>query len=214
MNRKVLCGLVLLLAASPAMAAAQTAVGLRAGVRWADLDSPQDTEAVRTLVAGGYFALGVSERLALQLEAVYGERGAANVRIGDGVLDAGADPVQLTMRYVDVPLLLRAGFPGERFLPSFFVGPYAGFLLACEIGDDDGRHDCDAEDQPARFDRRSTDFGILVGGALDAAIGTSTVFLDVRYALGLNTIASGANALDARHRGLEVTAGFAFPLGR
>ncbi len=211
-------GVGLALFLTPALATAQTAVGVRAGLRSAQLESAQSTNGVQHLVVGGYFGVGLSDRLALQVEVAYGARGADGLGIGSNDLDPAADPVGLRMTYLDVPLLLRAGFPGERFLPSFFVGPYAGFLLGCELDRDGIAWPCDAEPDEAngtpRFNPRSTDFGILAGLGLDMALGQNSVFVDLRYNVGLLSIMTGSDGGDARHTGLELTAGFAFPLGR
>lgn len=206
--------LALTLALAPAAVEAQTAAGLRGGLRMADLDTGQNAEGFTTFVVGGYFGLGLSDRLALQLELAYGKRGADAVGIGDGSLDPAAPPSAVSMQYLDVPLLLRTGFPGERFLPSLFIGPYASFLLGCELTPEGGTtRDCDSEGESPRFSPRSTDFGMVAGAGLDMAIDESTVFVDLRYTLGLLGIES-EDSTDARHNGLEITAGFAFPLGR
>ena len=199
----------------PLTAEAQTAAGFRGGLRMSGLDSGQETEGVNGFVVGGYFGVGLSDRVALQLELAYGERGAEDVRIGDNALDAEAQPSDLSMRYLDIPVLLRTGFPGERFMPSFFVGPYAGFLLGCEITPEGGEtRDCAEEGATERFSPRSTEFGMVAGAGLDMAMGESTIFLDARYTLGLLSIQSGEGGMDARHDGLELSGGFAFPLGR
>lgn len=203
------------LAAAPAMASAQSAVGLRAGARWSQLETSQEAGSLTSLVLGGYFGFGISDRLAVQLEAVYGSRGAGELGVGTDALDPQATPAQVDMTYLEVPVLLRAGFPGERFLPSFFLGPYAGFLLDCDLSvEGEETRACDEEGATQRFSPRGTDFGILVGGALDMAVGESTVFVDVRYTLGLLSLESGDEAFDARHGGLAVSGGFAVPLGR
>ncbi|NIQ60249.1 MAG: hypothetical protein GWN71_45115, partial [Gammaproteobacteria bacterium] len=71
-----------------APAAAQSATGLRAGARWSQLDGGGNVEGTVTgLVVGGYFGFGLSDRLALQLEAVYGGRGADAVTFGTEIAD-------------------------------------------------------------------------------------------------------------------------------
>ena len=199
----------------PAVAEAQTAAGFRGGLRMSGLDTGQETEGVNGFVVGGYFGVGLSDRVALQLELAYGERGADGVRIGADELNPDAPPSNLSMRYLDIPVLLRTGFPGERFMPSFFVGPYAGFLLGCEITPQSGEtRDCDQEGATERFSPRSTEFGMVAGAGLDMAMGESTIFAELRYTLGLLSVQSGESGIDARHNGLEISGGFAFPLGR
>lgn len=206
-------GLVLVLA-TPVVAVAQSAVGVRAGMRWSELESSQDAGSISSVVVGGYFGFGISNRLALQIEVVHGARGAEQIRVGANTLDTNATAAELHMSYIDVPLLLRAGFPGERFLPSFFLGPYVGFLLNCELRPVDGESQaCDDDGAAQRFTPRATDYGIVVGGGLDMAMGESTIFLDGRYTMGLMSIQSG-DGFDARHGGLALTAGVAVPLGR
>lgn len=199
----------------PSLAAAQSAIGVRGGMRWSDLEAGRDGGSMSSLVLGAYYGFGISDRLALQIEAVYGSRGGDALRLGDATLDAEADPVSVDMTYVEIPLLLRAGFPGERLLPSVFAGPYVGFLLDCEVvpADGDGRA-CDEEGAAQRFNPRSTEFGLAVGAALDVLMGESTVYVDGRYTLGLRPIQSGDEAFDARHTGLALTAGVAVPVGR
>lgn len=201
--------------AAPAATSAQSAFGVRAGLRSSELETSQDAGSIRSLVVGGYYGFGISSRLAIQFEAVYGARGAERLRVGTNALDPDAEPAMLDMSYVEVPVLLRTGYPGERFLPSFFFGPYAGFLLNCELEMADGEsRSCDAGETAPRFAPRSTDFGLVLGGALDMALGESTVFVDARFTVGLLSIERGSDAFDARHSGLALSAGFAVPVGR
>ncbi len=199
---------------TPAMVSAQSAVGVRAGMRWSDLDTSQDAATISGLVIGGYYGFGLSDRLAVQFEAVYGTRGAEALRLGAGQLDPEADPVTVEMSYMEVPVLLRAGFPGDRFLPSVFAGPYVGFLLDCQIepAGGDGRACDDSAEQG--FNSRSTEYGMVIGAALDLLMGESTIYLDARYTLGLRSIQAGEQGLDARHTGLAISGGVAVPLGR
>ncbi len=213
-------GALMLLTVAVAPLSAQAAVGVRAGVRRAGLEAAGSTGSLAGVVVGGYFGVGLSDHVALQLEAVYGTRGSTSVHLGTGQLDPAASASELRMRYLDVPVLLRTGFPGRRLMPSFFAGPYAGFLLGCEITPATGSaRNCSAgapgsDGGGATFSPRATDFGMVVGGALDVLMGENSVYLDARYTLGILSIQSGDNPMDARHNGLEISAGFAFPLGR
>lgn len=196
-------------------AAAQAAVGIKAGANLAGLSGGDGTETVTGLAAGAYLGFGLGDRLALQIELGYGVRGGGDVAIGANALDDAASPSDLRLSYVEVPLLLRAGYPGERLLPSLFLGPYAAFLTSCRLTLEDGSEGaCDDEDRSAWFEPRGTDYGMVVGGGLDLAMGESTVFVDVRYALGLLSIQGGSNGMDLRNAGLTITGGFAIPLGR
>lgn len=207
------CFLALLLV--PAAADAQAAVGLRAGARNAGLAAGRSTGTLTAPVVGGYLGIGLSDRLALQVEGVYGVRGADGLGLGNDALDATAPPVLLEMRHLDVPVLLRAGFPTRRFLVSFFAGPYAAFLIACEVTPEGGpTTSCDDDGAAQRFEPRATDFGFVAGAGLDLALGRTTVFVDARYTVGLQSIQAGDDPFDARHDGVAITGGLAMPLGR
>lgn len=203
------------LAVSAAGAGAQAAVGVKAGANLTSLSGVRDTESIVGITAGGYMGFGIGDRVALQLEANYGVRGADGLALGAGELADDAPPSDLRLAAIEVPILLRAGFPGERLLPSVFLGPYVSFLLSCRLTPDGGSAgDCDDEGRDAWLTPRSTGYGLVAGGGLDLALGESTIFVDARYVLGLVSIESGDDPIEAFNSGLSITGGFAFPLGR
>lgn len=198
----------------PATAYAQMAVGIKGGVRWAGLRGDHDVESGTGIVAGGYVGFGVADQLALQFEVDYGVRSFSGLGVGANVLSSSAPPAEIRMRYLEVPLLLRVGFPQERVLPSVFAGPFVGFLLGCDLRPEGGEsRACDDSERTEWFEPRSTDAGIIIGGALDLSLGNGSFFVDVRYGLGLLSI-HAADAVTANHGGLDFTGGFAFPIGR
>lgn len=210
----IVAAITMVAVGAPAALEAQMAVGIRGGIRWASLRGEQETDGGTGLLVGGYVGFGLADQLAVQLEVNYGARSVSGLRVGANALDATAPPSDLQMRYLEVPILLRVGFPGERLLPSFFAGPYVGFLLSCDLQPDeaDGRS-CDESTQPEWFNPRSTDVGMVFGAGLDLALGAGSVFLDARYGVGLLSIHSG-DAFSTQHAGLDLTGGFAFPIGR
>lgn len=214
MHKSIVPGVLAVLLLVPVTGTAQVATGLRAGYRSAGLTTSQGTGTLEEPVFGGYLGFGVSDRLALQLEVVYGTRGASGLGLGDGVLSDTAGDVTVAMQYVEVPMLLRVGIPGDRFLISFFSGPYAGFNTSCDVRSGGGATTCADTAAAQRFEPRATDFGLVAGGGLDVAFGESTFFIDARYSLGLLSIQGGSEPFDARHYGAGVTAGFAVPLGQ
>ncbi len=198
----------------PGAAAAQAAAGLRAGARTSQLETSGESGSLSSFIVAAYFGIGISNRLALQIEGIYGSRGADALRVGQGVLADTAGPARVEMSYTDIPILLRTAFPAGRFLPSFYVGPYVGILMGCDLTPEgESPRDCDTADVAQRFRPRATDFGLTMGGSLDYLLGETTVFIDARYSLGLLSIQTGDDAFDARHTGLSISGGFAFPLG-
>lgn len=215
MSRSTTAVLVVAAVLGAADASAQAAIGVKAGANLASLAGAQESESFTGLTAGAYLGFGVGDRLALQIEALYGVRGGGDVRIGANALADTAAPSDVRLTYVEIPLLLRAGYPGERLLGSLFLGPYAGFLVSCALTLDDGTEgECDDASRAAWFSPRSSEYGLMAGGGLDWAIGESTIFLDVRYALGLVSIQGGDDPMDLRNQGLTIAGGFAIPLGR
>jgi hypothetical protein len=205
---------VAILLAAPMGMSAQTAAGFRAGVRNADLQTGQGVSPLTEPVYGAYIGFGLSDRLALQLETVYGVRGAAGLGLGTDALDPSAPGAEVQMEYVEAPILLRAGFPGRRLLASVFAGPYVSVLIGCDVTVAGTTTACDDDTATRRFDPRTTDFGLVAGAGLDMAVGRSTLFVDARYTLGTGSIQAGSDGFDARHNGVAITAGFALPLGR
>lgn len=210
----IMAAITMIAVGAPAALEAQMAVGIRGGIRWASLRGEQETDGGTGLLVGGYAGFGLADQLAIQLEVNYAARSVSGLRVGKDELDASADPSDLQMRYLEVPILLRVGFPGERLLPSFFAGPYAGFLLSCDLEPDEAAgRSCDESSQDQWFNPRSTDVGMVFGAGLDLALGAGSVFLDARYGVGLLSIHSG-DAFSTQHAGLDFTGGFAFPIGR
>lgn len=199
----------------PGVGEGQAAAGFRAGVRSGTLETTQGVNAVSKPVYGAYLGFGLTDNLAFQMEAVYGTRGASGLGLGTDVLDPAATPVELAMGYLEVPLMLRLGFPAGWLLPSVFAGPYAGFVVSCDVSPDGGsRTSCDDETATQRFAPRGADVGVVAGAGLDISLGRATLFVDARYSLGLLSIQEGGDAFDARHSGIAVAGGFAVPLGR
>lgn len=214
MHRMILGGVVTALLAAHAPVSAQAAAGFRAGIRTSALETGQGTSAVAEPVYGVYMGFGLSDRLAFQTELIYGVRGAGELALGTDALDETAGAIRLDMQYLEVPMLLRAGFPAGRVLASVFAGPYAAFLLSCEVTSGDAAGACDDEAATQRFTPRTTDFGFVAGAGLDLALGETTLFVDARYSRGILSIQSADSPFDARHAGTDITVGLAVPLGR
>ncbi|MDE0132202.1 MAG: hypothetical protein OXQ32_08085 [bacterium] len=132
-------------------AAAQTTVGIRAGVgsawlavpRFRSAPCPPEThcppaapEAVRGLIFGGDLDIPVSDSsgvFGLRIGTAYAEKGGAGFRY-----DANGETRQrggtLSTSYLQFSMLLRARTSGS-LAPIILVGPWVASLLSCEKSD-------------------------------------------------------------------------------
>lgn len=203
-----------LIAGAPVAATAQSAFGFKAGVNRTGLTGPDAGAATAQdrFVGGIFFGSGISDHLAIQLELLYSRQGVGNfVNPADST---GAGPVTLSMAYVELPVLLRAGFPTRNVLFSVYAGPIISFRNSCEIQSGDTTMKCQDAGTPQGFHPRATDVDAAAGAAIDISLGGSTFFIDGRYAAGLSSIEAGSMGMKARRTAASLMAGFAFPIGR
>jgi len=205
---------VTLVVGAPCAATAQSAFGFKAGVNrtgltGADAGSPT---ARNRFVGGVFFGSAVSDHLALQVELLYSRMGVGNFV---NPADTSGAPVNLSMSYVQLPILLRAGFPTQSVLFSVYVGPVLSYRNNCQIESAGGATAaCRAAGTPQGFFPRATDVDAAAGAGIDFALGESTFFIDARYTVGLLSIEAGTDGMDTKHAVTSLMAGLAFPLGR
>jgi opacity protein-like surface antigen len=200
-------GLALVAAAAiglPSQLGAQTVIGAKAGINLAnvsfsygDLSASADS---RTGFVGGAFAqFGLGSPLFIQPEVLYSSKGSK-------ASDDFGESFELSLDYLEIPILLGAAFPIENsaLKPMIFAGPSVGFLLSC---DSDGL-DCKDE-------TKSVDFGLAFGGGIQYALENLSLFLDGRYNLSLTNADDTEDSLDisAKNRAWQFMAGVGFPVG-
>ncbi|RYF80327.1 MAG: PorT family protein, partial [Chitinophagaceae bacterium] len=86
------------------------------------------SEGITSFHLGPYAKLGITDAVAIQLEALYSRRGANFEFEG---LD---EKSEIRLDYIDVPLLFVYNIVGENTW-SFMVGPQASLLLTVKDGD-------------------------------------------------------------------------------
>lgn len=215
MRRLVVIALgMMLLAGAPHTATAQSAFGFKAGVNRTTLtgtDAGAPT-ARDGFIGGAFFGSAISNHLALQLEVLYTKESMTDfVNPAD---TTGASPVTLSMTYVQLPILLRAGFPTRTVLFSVYAGPVLSFRHGCEIQSGGTALKCRDAGTPQGFFPRATDLDAAAGAGIDFSLGGSTFFIDGRYSVGLLSIQAGSAGLKARRTTTSLMAGIAFPIGR
>ena len=200
--------LSLLLAAVPCASAQERQLGARVGAALSTLehDTTGEGEYSRRFggVGGGFIVLPLANAIALQLEALYVQKG--------GKFDLPGIPETSTiiLDYVEFPLLLRIGpsraGPGGVYL---LTGMSAGLramarrqFSATGRGITSGRS-FDIRDEIAPFEASA-----IVGGGFDLH---RHVVIDARYAWGLTPVnRDQTGGFKVRTRVLSVTAGLRF----
>ena len=141
--------------------------------------------------------------LAIQPELAFNQRGYRLKTEALGI----TTKYKTTINYLELPILVKAGFGGEAYRVNFFGGPSVGFLTAgkirTKVGDVASTNKIDFSSSSLnRFD-----FGAVFGTELHKKLGNGSVFLDVRYLLGLADFNSNESTT-FHNRGLGVAVGF------
>ncbi|MDT8370353.1 MAG: porin family protein [Longimicrobiales bacterium] len=200
--KKLFVSSLALLLAMAAPASAQRVIGFHGGLNISDLgaDANASTETGANIGASILFPL--SGRLGLHLEASYSEKGAE--------ADGGSDQGEISLDYLEFPVLLRYGFPTPGNIGFHVYGGGAlSFELDCELSGG-GISDVDCKD--VGFDTNTTDFGLMAGAGLDYGVGAGIdLVLDAFYNYGLRDIDDSTND-DVKNRTFTIRAGVAVPL--
>jgi len=189
--------------AQPATASAQTGyIGVKAGFVSSDVSSDPATSgeelgdtSSRNGFAGGVVAgLRISPKFSVSAEGLYSQKGFKLTEDGDD----GAFKFDV----IEIPVLanLHLGSEEARFSPRLYAGPWMSFEASCEVEVGPLEADCDDLDEGA--ERKTTDYGLIGGVALDILEGLRN--LDASPDVG---------NLNVRTRGFTVSAGVGIPLG-
>ncbi|MCI0693059.1 PorT family protein [candidate division KSB1 bacterium] len=218
----VLVALLALFIALPA--GAQVKLGVIGGVNFANLSGEEvdgtkiDFSSRTVLGVGGVLDVGLNENVALRFEPMYLQKGA---ELTETDPDLGTATFAFKAAYLEVPVLLKIALGTSTTRPYLMAGPTIGFNLSSKL-------ELSALGISAEIDAKeitkSTDFGLAFGAGVSFPAGTSSIFVEGRYTLGLTDIAE-AGALefmgdeivsgdaDVKTRGFQIMGGIAFPLG-
>ena len=198
----------------PALAAGPVTFGLKAGIAVADV-TPRDIGGVAELErklgpGGGAFATWeLSDRFSLGGEILYVSKGLSYGET-DATDDTGTNIGTLeTLRvidYVEIPLLLRAGWPaGGSVRPALVLGPAIAFKVR------ERQTTTGVLTESFKTDGfASTDVGLATGAEVRFRTGPGWSLIEARYTLGLVNVADDFSGREAKNRALTVMAGYAF----
>jgi hypothetical protein len=192
-------------AVSPAKAA-PIEVGFRAGFNLATLEGDEadlfeeafgtELESRNALHAGGWVAWRLAPSFALQIEAVYAQKGAH----GDVVLYVPG-PVELevtyALSYLEVPVLARLELGTSHVRPRLLLGTALGVPIGGEV-----RVEALGEEESEDLDDLLVDWSLIVGAGFGVPIGTATMVFDVRFQPSITEVAEDS---DTRNRVLSMS---------
>jgi hypothetical protein len=209
---------------------AQLTVGFRAGVNISDYKfsfgsstgiSDPNTTKIPLLNLGIPFEISLSKLFAVQAELNFIQKGfkVHNEFVLQTTSSVGDN--QLTVNWIELPVLakLKFGDPSD-ISGGIFFGPSVGFGIrgntkTTTTVTQAGKSTTTTDDKSLNFkdDKHSQfDFGLNFGGDVQY----KSVFLDLRYQLGLTnmiTDAPAASDISAKTRGISITLGYRMPFG-
>jgi outer membrane protein with beta-barrel domain len=200
-----LAALVLVGASDPA--AAQFTLGARVAFTSSDVSSdpaPINDVTRHNSFGGGAFLRIGNGALSLQPEVLMMTKGVEALNTGSGSRDLSID-------YVEVPLLLRYRAFGGPYAPYLMVGPSLGYDLKCEVTNGaTGPDGADCDDQG--IERAKLDIGAAAAVGLEFKFGFAALLLEGRYTHGFTDILD-PDADTVKNRSFAGFVGFAVPLG-
>ena len=158
-------------------------LGVKVGLNLANVSVDPDPEgfsfdAVTKFGVGGIMLYPLSEVLDLQVEAMYLLKGSKAEFDFFGTVSE----LELNLAYLSVPVMGRYNLGSGDTSPYIVVGPEFGFLLSAKFkfGDEP---EGDVKDS-----YKSLDLGLNIGAGVSMNMGANSVFVEVRYSLGLSDI--------------------------
>lgn len=206
----------LILAGFPSIASAQDSqarysLGVQAGVNVADLAGPDKDLAPHDrfgFIGGGFFRFSPSDRISLQLEALYAQKGGE-----ENTDDTPDDPEdQFYLNYLEIPLLLKVALSTNGVRPELFAGPSVAFKLSCTYDAFPGGESDPVPCADLGIQTTSVDIGIAFGADVEIPLGSGYLVIDGRGIVGLRSIDDSDANLDYRNRILSLMLGYRFPL--
>jgi len=169
---------------------------------------------------GFNFSLSSDNFLSIQPEILYSQKGFSSA--ASGLISYEGD---YRLNYLEIPLLAKINFGGEKVRLYVNAGPSIGYLLSGRVN---GRgsflglvstsidESIKFTDSPTPLDIRQLDAnrieaGLNFGGGVGYAfLGSTALFVDIRYNMGLTDF---NNQEQSKNRVFALTAGLQIPLG-
>jgi len=184
-------------------------VGPKLGVNYADVtgSDAKDNKAKIGVAIGGVLAYSFSDLISVQPELLYTMKG-----------NLDEDDKAINLNYLEIPILAKFSFLTGDVRPIAFIGPAVGILLSADY---DGKTEVSTPGGTIKMTDlvNSTDIGIVLGaGAEIGKLGPGKLTADVRYEMGLTTIASDkwknskGDTADIKNSVISLMVGYLFAL--
>jgi len=230
MKRFTLAGIAALALMMVRPATAQVQVGIRAGANWGAVSRPDlaDNFSPTFRLSPGptgaiFLEAPLGERVAFRAEAQYIQKGfVVNERLN---FNMGSFPVPLGARvsyqthYIEAPLLLKVNLTDGPVQVYALAGGAVGYAVDGRIRTRaTGLFRTQALDIPLNTGSglvNSWDFSGIGGLGIGGEVGAGRLFLEARYQHGFSrNYDLPVVQLPIRNRGVNVSVGYSFPLGR
>lgn len=210
MRRILIAVLAVSICALPtAVLAGGLSVGPKIGVNIANVtgSDAKDTKTKTGFSIGGAVDYSFTDLISVQPELLYTMK---------GFNDEDNKPVNVN--YLEIPILAKFSFLTGSVHPAVYVGPAVALLLSADF---DGKSEVPVG--PGQTIKVSdlingTDFGIVLGAGADIAVGSGKITADLRYELGLTTIATSkwqnqeGKTADVKNSVISLNVGYLFSL--
>ena len=208
-----------------ALGVSQTKLGIRGGLNLANINEDfggtdtfdfEGSTFLQTVTQsdrncfnlGGFIEYWFSPKFALQINALYNQKGFALEGDVSGTVIEQGNSIEITIEidetiklsYLSFPVLAKAPFGDWDFKPYILAGPEFGFLLsATDYAKVKSQAESNGEvvgpfteeiDEDIIEMLDSFEFAIDFGGGFSYAFGNIEVFADFIYSLGLTTIST------------------------
>ncbi len=222
--KKLFCSLTILCFATLTAStgrAQHSFLGARVGANLANesvdsLPSGATTSMHAGFLAGVQYEYWLDDMWSLGVQVLYDQKGV-HEDINNVVDFVGTGKVDLTLNYLEIPVLAKVSFGTGSLRPYVFAGPSVGFYLSnkAHLNETFEGQTLDTTETIPDSSINSTDFSIVGGAGVSLKLGSGQVlFVDAAYALGLVNISHnqpGDNTA-VKSRDIRLAAGILFPL--
>ena len=218
-------------------AQAQFSLTPKVGVGFSDVKFDQEAYKVdgQKMRVGILFGVGVnyafSNNFSIQPEVLFNSKGYKAEETISGV----KSKEDLSLNYLEIPILARFSFGGENFKAYINIGPSISFGLGGKYKTEGSLAGVSFnKDSKVKFGKEpanytgddfyvdnSLDFGAQAGGGVLYKVGFGFLNLDLRYGLGLANLedkvdgpAGSSIDADGKNSQIAISLGYQIPLGR